>query len=97
MFFATTQEFFSFYPDSIKSSTLIPPVVLSDLKINQHSISPKEDPVLEKLVTYSDTLKLTYNQNNLSLGYAALNYNQPIKNLFVLLFKFFYFREITLY
>ncbi len=80
MFFGTVQGFISFYPDSIRYKREIPPVMLTGLKINQQSISPGESSILDKLITYSDFIELSYNQNNISLEFAALNYIQSGRN-----------------
>ncbi len=73
-------NFISFYPDSIRHNSRIPPVVITDLKIDQKSISPLDSTILDKLVTYTKQIKLSHKQNNISFSYAALNYIQSTRN-----------------
>ena len=66
--------YFSFHPDSIKDNTLIPPVIITDIKVNNDAIH------LDTAISYKKQLNLGYNQNFISFEFAALDYNDPEKN-----------------
>jgi len=81
MFFALDNgNIFSVNPDSLVLNTLVPPVLITDLRVNNRSISPGDSTLLDTIISYKSRIKLAYNQNNISLSYAALNYIQPFKN-----------------
>ena len=64
----------SFYPDSIKENTHIPPVVIIDFKVNNETIA------LDTIITQKKSITLNYNQNFFSFEFAALDFIQPEKN-----------------
>jgi len=74
MFFGTEEGLVSFYPDSIPFNQVIPPIVLTDVKIFNESVQHIEDLFLEEAITSADEIKLSYNQNYLSFEFSALNY-----------------------
>ncbi len=57
-----------FNPDQIKVNNFIPPIVITEIKINQQA-----HPTVNQL-------DLDHDQNLLSFEFAALNYQQPSKN-----------------
>lgn len=59
----------SFHPDSIKINNYLPPVVITSLQINNKTIDESDADI-----TSTDTLRLSYKQNNISLEFAALNF-----------------------
>ncbi|WP_340113884.1 ATP-binding protein [Maribellus mangrovi] len=69
-----------FHPDSLPINDFAAPVKITDLQINNESIKPSPGSVLEKSIEYTDSIELTYNQNNLSFSYALLNYINPDLN-----------------
>ena len=81
LFFRTGgASFISFYPDSIMVNNHIPPVMITSLSINQVPVSPANNPLLDKSISYTSSIKLPYNKNNISLGYTALDYKEPFRN-----------------
>ena len=58
----------------------IPPVMITSLSINQVPVSPANNPLLDKSISYTSSIKLPYNKNNISLGYTALDYKEPFRN-----------------
>ena len=57
-----------FHPDSIKDNPFIPPVVVTELKVSN------------ELHPFSSEVELSYDENYLSLEFAALSYISPQKN-----------------
>ncbi|MBN2103227.1 response regulator [bacterium] len=70
-----------FYPDRIKESTYIPPIVLTDFQIFDHSTPLGR--VLKKVHSEkadSMVIELAYNENMISFEFAALDFTAPQKN-----------------
>jgi signal transduction histidine kinase/DNA-binding response OmpR family regulator len=80
MYFGTLDGLISFYPDSIEINRNIPPVRITDMKINNQLMQPGNNIELKNAITFTDTIKLNYNHDNLSIEYAILNYDNPELN-----------------
>ncbi|PKP18014.1 MAG: hypothetical protein CVU05_14455, partial [Bacteroidetes bacterium HGW-Bacteroidetes-21] len=69
-----------FAPDSITDNYFEPPVYLSSLSINNNLINPFDTLYFPgKNLFTTDTLHLTWNQNNLSFSFIALHFANPQK------------------
>lgn len=76
-FFGSNNGFDSFYPDSIKTTPSGATVVLADLKINNQSIRPGgPDSPLQKHISLTSDLKLSYDQRSFAIDFVALDYGQ---------------------
>lgn len=73
-FFGGERGFQSFYPDSIYTNTITPPVVLTDFKLFNQSILNGKNAGLANEFLQQKKLDLKYNQNFFSIDFAALNY-----------------------
>jgi signal transduction histidine kinase/ligand-binding sensor domain-containing protein len=82
LFFGGQYGFNAFYPDSIKESDYIPPIVLTDITVNHEPVSTGKDSPLEKHISVADRLTLSHQQNNITLTFAALDYAFPQRNLY---------------
>ncbi|HLP46474.1 MAG TPA: triple tyrosine motif-containing protein, partial [Candidatus Kapabacteria bacterium] len=80
MFFGGQNGFNSFYPDRIEKNNHIPPVVITDLKLFNKPVDIKSGSPLEKHISYTKEITLSYTDNIFSLEFAALDYNNPPKN-----------------
>jgi signal transduction histidine kinase/ligand-binding sensor domain-containing protein/DNA-binding response OmpR family regulator len=80
LFFGTREGLISFFPDSVRLNQNVPPVVLTDLKINNEEVSPGNHSPLKASITYADQIDLDYNQDNLSFDFAILSYRAPDLN-----------------
>ncbi len=69
MFFGGINGFNYFFPDSVKDNYYVPPIVLSNIKVFNQPFRGERD-----------TIKLTYDQNFLSLEFSALDYTNPQDN-----------------
>ncbi len=68
-------------PTKLVANENIPPVVLTDLKIFADSIKVgAEDGVLEKSISFTDTIVLDYTQSMFQIEFSALNFRNPVKN-----------------
>ncbi|MDG5798804.1 two-component regulator propeller domain-containing protein [Marinilabiliaceae bacterium ANBcel2] len=78
IFFGSTQGLTIFNPENIKKNSIAPPIIISNFNL----IHPSKPSL--NLTTYDISqlkeLKLSYNQNNFTINFAALNYISPSKN-----------------
>ena len=80
-FGADPNGFFCFRPEDLKDNNYKPPVYITDLKLFNTSIRPRDkDSILKQPVELTQQITLSYIQNDLSLEFAALNYIHPEKN-----------------
>ncbi|MCR8561318.1 response regulator [Mucilaginibacter sp. BJC16-A38] len=81
MFFGGINGFSSFYPDSLKDNTFIPPVYITDFQIfNKQVTAGSENSPLQKDIIETKTITLSYKQSVFTFEFAALNFINPEKN-----------------
>ena len=81
MFFGGVNGFNAFYPDRITPNPHRPPIVLTDFRILNKTVSLEEDnSPLKKMITETDAITLSYKHNVFSFEFAALDYRIPEKN-----------------
>ncbi|MDR7130219.1 signal transduction histidine kinase/ligand-binding sensor domain-containing protein/DNA-binding response OmpR family regulator [Algoriphagus sp. 4150] len=69
-----------FHPDSLRSNTYVPPVILTDFKLFNKSVPPGDGRILSNHIAETEELVLRHNQNVFSVEFSALNYLLPSKN-----------------
>lgn len=83
MFFGGIEGLNAFYPQDIKPSIYVPPVVMTDFKILNRSVGIKSlgNPESPLTVDISQTkeMTLTYEDRVITFEFAALNYRRPEK------------------
>lgn len=81
LYFGSVKGLISFRPDEFTQSTFLPPVFISDIQINNKSLSARDSSsTVTTAVSYSDHLDLPYDQSDISFDVAALSYAAPEKN-----------------
>ena len=81
LFFGGTEGFNIFHPSQIKDSPYVAPIVITDFKIRNKSISHREqDSPLRRPITQTKEITLAYNDNTISFDLAALDFTSPQKN-----------------
>jgi ligand-binding sensor domain-containing protein/two-component sensor histidine kinase len=82
IYFGSTDEgIIYFAPAQLKDNDFLPPVYITDLKLFNTSIRPfDKDSILKGPLELTKQVILSYDQNDLSLEFAALNYVHPEKN-----------------
>ncbi len=81
MYFGGIRGFNAFYPNQIKPSPYIPPVVFTGLLLFNNPVLPAEEgALLQHPVSETKTITLAYWQNIISFEVAALDYTEPHKN-----------------
>ena len=93
MIFGGINGFNIFHPDSIKNNLDIPSVVLTDFQIFNKSVPVGKRPdghrLLEKCITESEEIALSYRDNVFSFEFAALHYASPKNNLYAYMMEGF--------
>lgn len=78
IYFGGTNGFNTFYPHRITDSPNTAPISFTGLRLFNQSLEEYEAStkrkVLEKAITETESIKLYYNQNDLTIEFAALNY-----------------------
>ena len=82
LFFPTEAGVLTFQPDHIQTNNVVPPVVITDFRIFNDRLYPGKASPLQKDISFVKSLDLKYNQNFLSFEFAALNNEQPERNLY---------------
>lgn len=78
--FGSSQGLTIFHPDSLKTNSFIPPVVMTDFKLFNKSVIPQESGLLTQHISETESITLSHNQNIFTVDFAVLNYMFPNKN-----------------
>lgn len=93
LYFGGPNGFNRFHPDSIVNNPHVPPVVITELKINYENvpIGKMDDgrTLLSKSITETDKLVLSHGDRTISLTYAALDFADPTRNRFAYMLENF--------
>ncbi|MEJ7559015.1 MAG: two-component regulator propeller domain-containing protein [Pedobacter sp.] len=79
IFFGGAEGFNYFNPKDFKKNKHVPAVILTDLKIDNNSVSPSADGALRSHISAADEINLGYGQNFM-LHYSGLNYTANPEN-----------------
>lgn len=86
IFFGSEEGTITFNPDNIRVNNHIPPVFITKFSIHNKPIHPGTEPdgrkILEKSISYTDTISLNYKSNVLGFEFTSLDYNAPQKNMY---------------
>ncbi len=80
LYFGGKTGFSIFHPDSIKQSSFIPPVVLTDFQVFNRSVMIAPIKQIQNSESNVGSIELSYKQNMFSFEFAALDYTAPEKN-----------------
>ncbi len=80
--FSVSKGFVTFSPDNLVMNTYRPPVVFTELEVNNDRVVPSDGKILKVELDNTGTIELDYNQNNLTISYAALNFVNPDQNTY---------------
>ncbi|WP_114792508.1 ligand-binding sensor domain-containing protein [Niabella yanshanensis] len=78
MYFGSVKGMISFNPAQLGQKYTSPPTYITGFRVNNKELVPNEpnSPLMRSII-YTDTITLTYDQNNFSIEFAALNYASP--------------------
>ncbi len=74
MLFGGINGFNIFHPDSVKDNPYMPPIVLTSFK------KSGKDAKLDKVISATEQIKLSYKDHSFSFEFAALDFTNPLKN-----------------
>jgi len=84
MFFGGSNGFTIFHPDSIKDNLIKPKIAFTDFKILNKSVPIGKEVngrvILRKSINETDEINLSYKDFIITIEFAALHYNSPLKN-----------------
>ncbi len=81
LYFGGYNGFNSFYPDSLKDNTFIPPVYITDFQIFNKPVSyAVPGAQFQTHISEAKEIKLNWNQRVFSFSFVAINYTYPEKN-----------------
>src|SRR5699024_4513207 len=81
IYFGSTNGFSVFHQDSIKQNTTVPPVYLNNLQIfNNDVVVGEEGSPLQKDISETEAITLSYKQSVFSFEFVALSYASPEQN-----------------
>ena len=81
MFFGGINGVTAFYPENIRDNSYVPPVVITGLKIFNRPVEiGGPDGILEKTLSETKAITLSYQQSVFSFEFAALNYAISAQN-----------------
>ncbi|MCE7066623.1 two-component regulator propeller domain-containing protein [Dyadobacter sp. CY326] len=90
MFFGGVSGMDAFYPDSLQYNTFTPPVYVTGFQIfnKKVRVGDKNSP-LQKHISETRDIKLSYGQSVFTFEFAALNYTVPEKNQYAYILEGF--------
>jgi hypothetical protein len=68
------QGLISFYPDSLNINQYVPPVYITGISVYNDQLEINEDSPLRAALSETDEVVFSYEQNYITLKYAALNF-----------------------
>ena len=80
LFFGGINGFNAFYPERTQDNPYIPPIVITDFKIFNKSVSSGNDSPLQQHINRTHEMILSYKQSFFSFEFAALNFLRPEEN-----------------
>jgi signal transduction histidine kinase/ligand-binding sensor domain-containing protein/DNA-binding response OmpR family regulator len=80
MFFGGQKGLTVFHPDSVKDNPYPPQVAITEFKLFNEPVKPGAVSPLKEAITITREIRLAYWQNDISLGFAALHFNNSQKN-----------------
>jgi len=82
IYIGTANGFNKFCPKNLVTNKYVPPVTLTSLEIFNQEVEIGPNSPLSQSIGSTKQIDLSYKQNVFSLGYAALSYVTPEKNMY---------------
>ncbi len=79
LFFGGLEGFNYFNPAYLKKKNSTPPVLITDLRISNQSVTPSKDGPIAEHISVAKEINLDYKQN-FALSFVSLNYTAPEQN-----------------
>lgn len=86
--FSGNNGFVTFNPQELQINSFVPPLVFTRLVVNNEAIEVGDDSgILSSVLDDVVEIELNYNQNNISIGYCALNFVFAKQNQYAIFLK----------
>jgi signal transduction histidine kinase/streptogramin lyase len=72
----------TFNPDNIRLNTIPPDVVITGIQVYNKLLTPLNTHELTKQITYTRKIKLKYTDKVVTFTFAALNFINPVENMY---------------
>lgn len=82
LYFGTLKGMISFNPSKSFKNNYIPPLLISDLQINNMGVLVGKDSPLKQSISLTKELRLSYDKANLSFTIASLSFVSPESNVY---------------
>lgn len=79
IFFGSFEGFNLFNPPYLKKNNIPPTVLITDLRIANHSVAPSEDGPIKAHISIAKKISLAYKQS-FALSFVGVNYTSPGEN-----------------
>jgi signal transduction histidine kinase/ligand-binding sensor domain-containing protein/DNA-binding response OmpR family regulator len=79
IFIGSTNGLFSFRENMLNIQPKSFSILITELYINNQRIEPTEKGILKKAISFTDKIRLNYNQNAISIEYSCTNYVKAIQ------------------
>ena len=89
LFFGGYNGFNSFYPDSLKDNTYVPPVYLTDFQIFNKPVVYSSTASFQVHISEAKEIRLKWKQSVFSFSFAAISYIHPKKNQYAYIMEGF--------
>lgn len=73
LYFGSVKGLIAFDPAKIERETIVPPIYVTDLEINNQDFRSYKD-VFNRTISFTDKLNLKYNQSSIIIGFSGLTY-----------------------
>jgi ligand-binding sensor domain-containing protein/signal transduction histidine kinase len=82
LYFGGTDGFSVIDPQNITENKQPPKTVFTEFRLFNKTVFPSDSAgaILKKAINHTDTIVLSYNQNNFTIGFVALDFVKPVKN-----------------
>jgi PAS domain S-box-containing protein len=80
LFFGGMNGFVSFFPGEVETNPHVPGIVITDFKIFNKPVEIGGENILEKSITETGEIRLSYTDNMFSFEFAALDFTWPGNN-----------------
>lgn len=78
--FGGIDGFTQFHPEEIVTNDFIPPIVFTGISQNNKELRVQDENGLSQDINLTEEIRLKYNEANISIGFAALDYFSPENN-----------------
>ena len=79
-YFGSGNGYNRFHPDSLRINEFVPPLFITDFKINNKTVPIRDDGILKQHINLTGNIILDYRQKLISFNFASLEFNNSHKN-----------------